>query len=185
MPAEFAVDPLGTGARSWDWWISGSIGKQVDALNKAGAGGSNQAALVVPQEKPFSHETVEFMLPPGGSIEYKYRLEKGETLLYSWKTAAPIDYEFHAEPDGAPRGYAQSYEKSHGPGQNSTLRRAVQRDPWLVLGEHDGAAGDRLALDGGVLQPRARIPHQRAGAEQVVPVTRRATDGRGGGKQGR
>ncbi len=44
-------------------------------------------------------------------MEYKYRLEKGEALLYSWTATAPVNVELHAEPDGAPRGYAQSYEK--------------------------------------------------------------------------
>jgi hypothetical protein len=44
-------------------------------------------------------------------MEYKYRLERGEALLYSWKATGPVNYEFHAEPDGAPRGYAQTYEK--------------------------------------------------------------------------
>ena len=39
-------------------------------------------------------------------MEYKYRLDKGEALLYSWKATAPVNFEFHAEPDGAPRGYA-------------------------------------------------------------------------------
>src|SRR5204863_9155656 len=44
-------------------------------------------------------------------MEYKYRLEKGKALLYSWKATTPVNYELHAEPDGAPRGYAESYEK--------------------------------------------------------------------------
>jgi hypothetical protein len=43
-------------------------------------------------------------------MKYKYRLEKGEALLYSWTATAAVNYERHAEPDGAPRGYAQSYE---------------------------------------------------------------------------
>ena len=47
-------------------------------------------------------------------MEYKYRLDKGEALLYSWKATGPVNYEFHAEPDGAPRGYAQTYEKKDG-----------------------------------------------------------------------
>lgn len=120
LPAEFAVDPLGVGAKLGLMDL-GVVGKQVAALKDAGRDGTNQAALFVGQEQPFNHDTVEFMLPPGGSIEYKYRLEKGESLLYSWKAPAPIDYEFHAEPDGAPRGYAQSYEKSHGSRQDGTL----------------------------------------------------------------
>jgi len=46
-------------------------------------------------------------------MEYKYRLDKGEALLYSWNATAPVNYELHAEPDGAPAGYAQSYEKKN------------------------------------------------------------------------
>jgi len=44
-------------------------------------------------------------------MEYKYRLGKGKALLYAWKATAPVHFEFHAEPDGAPKGYAQTYEK--------------------------------------------------------------------------
>jgi hypothetical protein len=47
-------------------------------------------------------------------MEYKYRLEKGRALLYTWKATGPVNYELHAEPDGGPRGFAQSYEKRDG-----------------------------------------------------------------------
>jgi hypothetical protein len=112
LPAEFAVDPLGVGAKLGLLEL-GQVGRQVEALN-ANAGQASQAALIVPQEKSFNHETVDFTLEPHGSIEYKYRLDKGESLLFSWTATAPVSYEFHAEPDGAPRGYAQSYEKASG-----------------------------------------------------------------------
>jgi len=59
----------------------------------------------------FKSETVDFAIAPRQGMEYKYRLDKGEALLYSWKATGPVNVEFHAEPDGAPRGYAQSYEK--------------------------------------------------------------------------
>jgi hypothetical protein len=54
---------------------------------------------------------VDFRIAPHEFIEYKYRLDKGRALLYSWKATAAVNYELHAEPDGAPRGYAESYEK--------------------------------------------------------------------------
>jgi hypothetical protein len=57
---------------------------------------------------------VEFTLAARDSFEYKFRLDKGEALLYSWKATGPVNYEFHAEPDGAPRGYAETYEKKNG-----------------------------------------------------------------------
>jgi hypothetical protein len=111
LPAEYGVDPLGTGARLGLVQL-GVTGRQVSALNAAAsAGGTGQGAIIVARERPFQQETVDFTLAPHEAMEYKYRLEKGGALLYSWSATAPVNYELHAEPDGAPRGYAQSYEK--------------------------------------------------------------------------
>jgi hypothetical protein len=111
LPAEFAVDPLGIGAKTGLMQL-GVTGQQVEALTTTSASGATGGQpIVVPQERAFQQETVEFRLAPAEGMEYKYRLDKGESLLYSWKATAPVDYEFHAEPDGAPRGYAQTYEK--------------------------------------------------------------------------
>lgn len=118
LPAEYAVDPLGTGAR-FGLLELGVIGRQVEALSAASANGSGQAIVVAPQERAFQEETIEFTLAPREAMEYKYRLEKGEALLYSWSTTVPVAYEFHAEPDGAPRGYAETYEKGSGTSQAS------------------------------------------------------------------
>ena len=113
LPAEFAVDPLGTGAKLGLLPL-GEVGQQVAALNQqaseAGkAGGAG--AIVATQDKPFQQESVDFKLAPHEGMEYKYRLDKGEALLYGWNASGPVNYEFHAEPDGAPAGYAQTYEK--------------------------------------------------------------------------
>jgi hypothetical protein len=111
LPAEFSVDPLGIGARVGLLDL-GRTGQQVEALNEAAAqGAAGQAAIIVAQERPFNQETVDFTIGPREGMEYKYRLEKGEALLYSWTATAPVNFELHAEPDGGPRGYAQSYEK--------------------------------------------------------------------------
>jgi hypothetical protein len=111
LPAEFALDPLGTGAR-FGLLQLGVTGQQVAALNAtAAAGATTQGAILVAQEKPFNEETVSFTIAPHVGMEYKYRLDKGEALLYSWSATGPANYELHAEPDGAPAGYAQSYEK--------------------------------------------------------------------------
>ena len=120
LPAEFAVDPLGTGARVGLLDL-GVVGSQVQALEQAKGTGTAQATIVVPQEKAFNSETVEYKVRPREGMEYKYRLDKGEALLYSWTATAPVSWEFHAEPDGAPRGYAQSYEKGQGTTASGTL----------------------------------------------------------------
>ena len=112
MPAEYGVDPLGTGAR-FGLVELGATAQQVAAL-EAAAGTASTAgqAIVVPQERAFKEEKVEFTLGPREGVEYKYRLDKGEALLYNWQASAPVNVEFHAEPDGGPRGYAQTYEKA-------------------------------------------------------------------------
>ena len=114
LPAEYGVDPLGTGARLGLLPL-GVLGRQVDALEAAGAArGSDASPVIVKQERAFHEETVTFALGPRESVEYKYRLEKGKALLYSWTSSGPVNYELHAEPDGAPAGYAESYEKADG-----------------------------------------------------------------------
>jgi hypothetical protein len=121
LPAEFAVDPLGTGARVGLLDL-GITGQQVQALETAAATAAGPAAvLIVPQERRFNTETVEFKVAPRQGMEYKYRLDKGEALLYSWRATGPVNVEFHAEPDGGPRGYAQTYEKRQGTEASGTL----------------------------------------------------------------
>jgi hypothetical protein len=111
LPAEYGVDPLGIGRRLGLIAMS-DIAKQVEALAAdRAAAGVGATRTIAPQDRAYQEETVDFKLAPGGFIEYKYRLEKGEALLYSWKATGPVNVDVHAEPDGAPRGYAESYDK--------------------------------------------------------------------------
>jgi len=110
LPAEYAADPLGTGAKLGLLEL-GETGKQVAAMDAATKASPGQAEIVVPQKRPFASDAVDFRIEPGKGMEYKYRLDKGQVLLYSWSATAPVHFEFHAEPDGGPRGYAQTYEK--------------------------------------------------------------------------
>ena len=71
----------------------------------------SRESVVAGHERPFQQESVTFTLAPREFVEYKYRLEAGESLLFSWTATARVNYELHAEPDGAPKGYAESYEK--------------------------------------------------------------------------
>jgi len=110
LPAEYGVDPLGTGARLGLVEL-GVTGQQVRALTAAASGGPAGQPIIVPQERAFKEETVTFRVAAHEGMEYKYRLDKGEALLYSWKATGRVNYELHAEPDGAPQGYAESFEK--------------------------------------------------------------------------
>jgi len=109
LPAEFGVDPTGIGRRLGLLELS-AVKQQVAAIESVRAAAS-AGQTVVPSARPFQRETVEFTLTPHEFVEYKYRLDTGQSLLYSWNATGAVNLEFHAEPDGAPKGYAQTYEK--------------------------------------------------------------------------
>lgn len=109
LPAEYGIDPTGIGRRLGLTAMNDT--QRAMAAFVAGNTGATGAATLAPQERAFQQETIDLKIAPRDSVEYKYRLDKGESLLYSWKSTAPVNYELHAEPDGAPRGYAESFEK--------------------------------------------------------------------------
>jgi hypothetical protein len=110
LPAEYGVDPLGIGRRL-GLTAMNDTARRVEAFTANRAGAAAGVTIVAPKDRQYKQETVEFKLAPGESVEYKYRLDKGDALLYSWKATSRVNYDLHAEPDGAPRGYAETYDK--------------------------------------------------------------------------
>jgi hypothetical protein len=94
LPAEYGFDPLGTGR-----------------LLGLTALAENPARAIEPQPAPYKLDSTEFELGPYEFLEYKYRIEKGGAMIFSWQATGPVMYDFHSEPDGAPEGYAQSFDK--------------------------------------------------------------------------
>jgi hypothetical protein len=94
LPAEYGWDPLGTGVE----------------LNLLGLAGEESSSL---QEQPelWREDRIEFQLAPFEAVEYKYRLAADATILFQWWADGEVLYDMHAEPDGAPPGYAQSFSK--------------------------------------------------------------------------
>lgn len=101
LPAEYAIDPLGTGRR---------LGLTDIASPKAAV-----AAVPLPQGAPlspvqngpvgeypreFKFDVFDVVLQPYEYLEYKYQLEKGATLLYSWTASADVMHDLHAERAG-------------------------------------------------------------------------------------
>ena len=112
LPAEYGIDPTGLGRRL-GLTAMNDVQKNLDAFQSARAAGASGGATIAPQEREFKQETIDLKIGPRDSVEYKYRLDAGEALLYSWKATGKVNYELHAEPDGAPQGYAESYEKKN------------------------------------------------------------------------
>jgi hypothetical protein len=66
---------------------------------------------LVAQPGSYKQDAVEFTLAAGEGMEYKYRLEKGAGMLYSWTSTGPVHYEMHSVPDGAPKTFAETFDK--------------------------------------------------------------------------
>jgi hypothetical protein len=112
LPAEFGVDPTGIGRRLGLLAIA-DVKNQVTAFQQSQTAAAG-SSIVTATDRTLREETVDFTLAPHEFVEYKYRLDKGQSLLYSWHATAAVNLEFHAEPDGAPKGYAETYEKRNG-----------------------------------------------------------------------
>ncbi len=105
LPAEFDMDPLGTGEM---------LGLVV--LSESGSGGTMVGDIPVRSDGIIAHRSSyriderTFELAPGEFVEYKYRLEQGRSMLYSWTASFWVRSEMHSERDGAPAGTAEFFE---------------------------------------------------------------------------
>lgn len=119
LPAEYGIDPLGTG-------------RILGLTDLFAAGGEEEAAAtpatVTPAldgpvfTKPYDWRTDsrEFTIAPGTGMEFKYELDRGATMVYAWKATGFVEYDFHTEPEGKPSSASESFDK----GQASQRRGA-------------------------------------------------------------
>jgi hypothetical protein len=111
LPAEYGIDPLGAGRAL-------GLDKLFAASEEAAANEANPSGLVTASETPLHRhlnqyrvDTREFTIPPMAGMEFKYTLDKGATMIYEWKSSYFVDFDFHTEPEGAPPGTSDSFEK--------------------------------------------------------------------------
>jgi hypothetical protein len=112
LPAEYGIDPLHTGRVLGLTRLSAP--PVADDVVAAPAGSALLPALDGPMAHypgGFKTDTTQFVLGPYEFVEYKYRLEKGAAMLYSWKGTAAVLHDFHGDPQGGGEDAAVSYEK--------------------------------------------------------------------------
>ena len=111
LPAEYGIDPLGTG-------------KALGLIDLFGASESPAPPPATnglePPPRVYREESTTFTLRPSQAFEYKYRLEKDRGMVYAWKATGTVKYEFHGEPDDH-RLKVQSYEKQENDYASGTL----------------------------------------------------------------
>lgn len=109
LPAEYGIDPLRTGA------LLGltSLAKAENADKTAPGRTAVPAAagIYTAERATYKTDSEDLTLAPGDGVEIKYHLQKGASMVYSWKATANVQYEFHGEPDKKPNpDYFESYE---------------------------------------------------------------------------
>jgi hypothetical protein len=104
LPAEYGIDPLGTGRRLG----LTAIASPGDAPGPIEPITNPEAALMIPLQRgpvgeyprPFKTDVYEVVLAAHEGIEYKYHLEKGAAMFYGWTAGTPVIYDFHGERSG-------------------------------------------------------------------------------------
>lgn len=112
LPAEYAVDPIGTGRWLGLTEIASPSLAPVEVVSPDGA------ALAPIQNGPvgeypaeFKLDVFEITLQPYEYVEYKYHLEQGATMLYSWTANAPVIHDLHGERVGGGEPAEESFDK--------------------------------------------------------------------------
>ena len=116
LPAEYGIDPLGTGRALGLTALAGPTSAKATAgkVNDEAPAAPVASVEAQPQQVALAQDTYTVELRPFEAVEYKYRLEQGRALVFEWTTSAPVEWDFHGEPDGAPARYSESYEKGNG-----------------------------------------------------------------------
>ncbi len=107
LPAEYDTDPTGMGEIMG---IKGMSGYQVGALTTQSTG--------VHQDQS------SFWLAPFESVEYKYTLSEGQSMVFEWRALsdmpADVIFEMHSEIDADPE-QSVTFELSRGDAQRGTF----------------------------------------------------------------
>jgi hypothetical protein len=114
LPAEYNIDPLGTGEALGLIALSG--GGPAPAIPVRADG-------LIDQPNGYHLDQRSFELEPGGFVEFKYRLEAGQAMVYSWTASYWVRSEMHSEADGAAEGTAEFFE---------VVERALRRNGSYV-----------------------------------------------------
>lgn len=104
LPAEYGIDPLGTGK------VLHLSGISQSDSNSGGRATPANAGIYTLTPATYKVDTEEIGLHPNEGFEIKYHMQKGATLVFAWKADGLLQFEFHGEPDVKPKpDYFESY----------------------------------------------------------------------------
>ena len=125
LPAEYHIDPLGVGKLTGLLQLSRP--KEVEVALPAAAG-ADAVAHFYPAV--LRSDTVDIPLAAAGDpnhrdqLEWKVRMKRGDTLVYSWTVEAPEEEfyaDFHGQSNPEPDVKVQTYKKGYAAAANGAV----------------------------------------------------------------
>lgn len=104
VPAEYGIDPLGTGRWLGLTAIAAPARTAVPPPLPGAALKPERSGPAAFYPGSYKYDVYEVELEPFASIEYKYQLEQDAMMMFSWTATAPMIQDFHGERASAPAG---------------------------------------------------------------------------------
>jgi len=107
LPAEFGIDPLGTGRAT-------GLDKIAEPDNPELERGMLREDVLMLSETPPQPaagvtDSWEYELAPYESVEFKYTLPEGEPMTFRWEATGTLNYDMHAHPFEGGTDLTESY----------------------------------------------------------------------------
>jgi hypothetical protein len=114
LPAEYGIDPLGTGAALGLDDLFAAKAEVAAQLAAPAEVAAREGGPLSPMFVNFRIDSRTLVIPPKVGIEFKYELDKGATMTYEWKADYFVDFDFHTEKANTKPVLSDSYEKGEG-----------------------------------------------------------------------
>jgi len=142
LPAEYEIDPLGTGKAL-------GLTQIAAAADEAPAAEAEQASDAA-QAFPVREDTVEIEIAPGKGLEYKLHMMPGGKVQHEWSVeGGELYYDFHGEPQGDTTGYYESFAIATSSGMSGLFYAPWEGSHgWYWKNKTDVAMTIKLKLKG-------------------------------------
>jgi hypothetical protein len=112
LPAELGVDPTGAGEATG---LSGlSEAGEMTELER----GALRTGVLTLQDEAMRTDRRTFDIRPYAAIEYKYTLEEGAPMIFSWSSTGPVTLDMHSHPFEGGEELTESYSVGEKTGES-------------------------------------------------------------------
>ena len=66
---------------------------------------------LTPSKTTYKVDAIEFFLTPDQFVEYKFRKNTGQRMIFNSKATGPVEVDFHTVPDGKPISASETYQR--------------------------------------------------------------------------